>query len=544
VPAILPLFDINPDQRIQTLLHYTTFTKVASTYIVYQDPTMASFFRKMDTQRLHNSEMKELVRVLRSDSHSTLEYAEDSCAKATGAAIKKLPRRLRTSPFASCKALCCAHKGLDAHLIDHVWSWIKFELEVSIGRFLYPVIMSDLLDERDKLRARQLEPVIRMFRPEYTLARSSPPGIKPIDVGDKWAFQKNGCPACMLARLGSDENVLFALFAGMYGHHRSRNGGRKGVDKIKSKRLRFVRYWMRTYPDGKQKTADAYDLGVELKELRREAKASLRQSGQPVRYTRDSLDQQPTTARHCLDNESTVDIDLSNSYNPKDWFKDNSDDHKLGLATSLNPPPPTLINLYTDKPLPATPHTSIYIRPPTPDSPHTLSSPSLISAPLHPSQCTSQSRHDSLLDPFNPSPTIPSSPSRLTIATSIASFNNTSAAHRRTPLYDPFETPEERLEKYRKLLNQTPVQDMAKDDVGAGVVGDQGEFLPKPSRGSICSAFGELGFEEADESSSFDPVLDGIDEDEDIGDEDDDIENEDDDFDEGFYEGIVDTYKD
>ncbi|KAJ4320961.1 hypothetical protein N0V94_003137 [Neodidymelliopsis sp. IMI 364377] len=278
-------------------------------------------------------------------------------------------------------------------------------------------------------------------------------------------------------------------------------------------------------------------------QLRHEAKALLRQSGQPVRYTRDNLAQQPATARHCLDNDPIVDIDLPNSYNHQDWFKDYSDDHKLGIAPSLNPPSPTLIQLYTGKPLPATPHTSIYIRPPTPDSSRTLSSPSLISAPLHLSQHTSQTRHDSFLDSFDPSPTMPSSPSRLTIASSIASFNNASAAHRRTPLYDPFETLEERLEKYRNLLNQTPVQNIAKEDVDADLIDDRGESLPKPSRGSIYSAFGEWGLEEVDEGSLLNPVLDGIDEDEDVGDEDDDDANEDEDFDEGFHEGDMYTYK-
>lgn len=478
--------------------------------------TMPSLFRKMDTRHLRGSDTKKIVRVLRNSSHSAVDSEGDDHNKAIKAAIKKLPRRLRSSPLLSHETLCRIHRGLDAHLVDDIWAWIKHELEVGIGRFLYPIIMSKVLPEPNASRVRQLEPVVEMFNPHWTLAESPPPGIPPIDAQGKWKYQENRCPACMLARIGSDRGALFALFACMYGHVRSRSGGQKGVDKIKSKRLRFVRYWVRTHPQGEQATFDAYDLGMELRALRHKAKAVLRTSRQPTHYTRDSLIDTPTTTRHCLDDE----------------------------PVTLEPTRPTIIEgLNTEKPLPQLPRATIHIQPPTPKSTtpthsihstHTTEEDSL--PPLPVLSRTNLKRRDSVLSisrpdmsSLHPLSSIHSSASRLTLATSIASFNDP-VARSRTPRYDPFDTPEERMEKYRKMLARNSFEcstDISEGTVGEGMVGDWAHLLPKPSRMSIYSAFAEEGwdgaeFDEVDDSLLLTPGLGGAWE----GDEEDDNEGD------------------
>lgn len=495
---------------------------------------MAPFFRKMETRRLQNSDIKKIVYVLR--DHPT-RPAGDEQEKSTEKAIKKLPRRLRSAPLSSHGALCGTHRGLDAHLIGDIWAWIKYELEVAIGRFLYPIIMSNVLSEQDERRARQLEPVVRMFNPDWTLAGSPPPGVLPIDAGDKWAFQKNGCPGCMLARLGSDEDALFALFAGMYGHLRSRAGGQKGVDKIKSKRLRFVRYWMRTYPHGGQKSLGAYDLGVEMKGLRFDAKTFLRQSGQHARYPRGSTDGRPSVAtRHCFDEQPGAVMDPSGPDNPKDWTVPNNS--KIGPEPPFDPTKQFIIEGWNNKSHPSTPRASVQIQPPRPRTAqhsHQLSTHSIEDDELPPLPVLSRTnlkRRDSVLSsasthrPPGPASSIYSSPSRLTIATTIASFNNdlttSSHAHR----YDPMESAEERADKYRKLLDQTPINltdqwgsvkggKIGKVNVGKGMVEFNGRLLPKPSHASIYSAFGEEGrdgaeFEQVDVSPPPSPVMEGM----------------------------------
>ncbi|KAH6872830.1 hypothetical protein BKA58DRAFT_153635 [Alternaria rosae] len=125
-----------------------------------------------------------------------------------------------------------------------------------------------------KFKVRQLEPVLQMWQPNFSLGASAPPGHEPVQCGTKWHYQTDQCPACMMARMGSDVDVLFALFAGMVGRFNSkafttmdaiRNVA--GWDSAKSKRLRFVRYWVRK-TSGESPLLRACDLGMDLKRLR------------------------------------------------------------------------------------------------------------------------------------------------------------------------------------------------------------------------------------------------------------------------------------
>ncbi|KAH6644506.1 hypothetical protein C7974DRAFT_371620 [Boeremia exigua] len=376
--------------------------------------------------------------------------------------------------------------------------------------------MSGILSEADEYRVRQLEPVVEMFFPEWTLAGSAPPGKPPIDTGAKWAYQKNGCPACMLARLGSDENALFALFAGMYGHLRSRSGGQKGADKVKSKGLRFVRYWMRKHANGDQAVQEAYDLGVELKMLRHDAKVSLRESKQSTRYTRDSLYEPPVTARHCLDDQPDIAVDLSTPFSPKNWMQD--DKPIISEDSPRNSRPPSFTDAWNHE-HPSDPSASIQPCTPRSTTQSTTDSAtrSANSTHLHPvAQDTltplprAPSRHDSMLSPPRPPSSIYTSASR---PTSIASFN----APTRNPKqrgHDPLETVEERVDRYRQLIAQEH------SERGASCAGaPHGRLLPQPSRGSMYGAFGVAGregeeFEGVDDTPPPSPVVEDCEEEE------------------------------
>src|SRR5689334_14352370 len=125
-------------------------------------------FRKMDTRRLHAREIRQLVRVLRKDPYSNVDLESTNAEKATVSAIKLLPRRLRVKLLSSHGTLCHTHKGLDHHLIEDIWAWIKFELETAIGRFIYPLVMSGTLSTEDEHRIRQLEPAVEMLLPGWT----------------------------------------------------------------------------------------------------------------------------------------------------------------------------------------------------------------------------------------------------------------------------------------------------------------------------------------------------------------------------------------
>ncbi|KAF2845939.1 hypothetical protein T440DRAFT_502113 [Plenodomus tracheiphilus IPT5] len=178
-------------------------------------------------------------------------------------------------------------RRLDAHLINDIWSWLQHELEGAVGGFLYPIIMSGRLSATEELKIRQLEPVSQMWRRDWNFQDTAPIGHEPIHRGDKWTYQQNQCPACILSRVGSDVDVLFALFAGMVGRFNTRSltnaevhGSRDAWEKTKSKRIRFVKYWLRTTRDGDAAVFTAGTFGMKMRRLRRE----WREEQQRVQY--------------------------------------------------------------------------------------------------------------------------------------------------------------------------------------------------------------------------------------------------------------------
>ncbi|KAI2480296.1 hypothetical protein Ptr902_08477 [Pyrenophora tritici-repentis] len=238
---------------------------------------MPTFLHRMDTRRLRGSDMKRLVRILRHVPDPTderFERKEASYRKHTKEDIHNLPSRLRSSrlSFGSTN-LCSMHKGLNHNLINDIWQWLRHEFEGAIGKFLYPLIMSNRLTAKQEWNVRQLEPVLEMWNVDFSLEASAPPGHEPVSHGSQWEYQRDGCPACMMARIGSDEHVLFALFANMVGRFNTKSlTSTGGWKKTRSKRLRFVRYWVKATHDGDTTLSYAGELGLKMKQLRCEWK--------------------------------------------------------------------------------------------------------------------------------------------------------------------------------------------------------------------------------------------------------------------------------
>lgn len=276
--------------------------------------TMRSFLHKMETRRLQNSDMKRLVRILRNvpalkEEH--YKHKETLYREHTKAAIQRLPSRLHSSRLSFGPTnLCSIHKGLNQNLLNDIWGWIRHEFDGAIGKFLYPLVMSHgLLTADQKSQVRKLEPVLQMWQTSFNVEASAPPGHEPTRCGTKWHYQQNQCPACMMARIGSDKDVLFALFVGMVGRFNTKTFTTldalcsvAGWDSMKSKCLRFVRYWVRK-TGGDATLLRAGDLGLKLKRLRVQWK---REQGRQLRSlshvktqrisNHPKLEQRPSTA--------------------------------------------------------------------------------------------------------------------------------------------------------------------------------------------------------------------------------------------------------
>ncbi|KAF2026766.1 hypothetical protein EK21DRAFT_73509, partial [Setomelanomma holmii] len=233
--------------------------------------------KTMDTSRLHNSDMKKLVRILRGLPPSQL-FRHEAYVKELHEAIKDLPRNLRQSSLSSWSTLCNIHKGLDSNLLEDIWSWVMYEFERGVGRLIYPLLMGQMLTFAEEMKIRQLEPVFQMWRTDFKPESSAPPGRIPIlKGGDIWAHQKDDCAACLLARIGSDEDVLLALFAGMVGRFPThKTTGRRTdaaelrvahLESPKSKRIRLLRYWLKSSRGSDTLFYEAAELGIKLKNL-------------------------------------------------------------------------------------------------------------------------------------------------------------------------------------------------------------------------------------------------------------------------------------
>lgn len=233
----------------------------------------------MSTRNLHKFEMKELVDILLGTPAPGAELTYNEAIKKK---VKNLPRRLRISTLRSLhnggsRELCLTHKGLNVHLIHNVWSWVKHEIYSAIGKFTYPIIVSGSLTPNQELGIRQLEPVLEMWQNDFRASTSAPPGREPIKCGSKWSYQPDHCAACMLTRIGSDENALFALFAGMvgrlsipklvHGNHTLNDIKVSHLDRLRSKRARFVRYWIKASRSGDTLLYKAGEFGINLKKI-------------------------------------------------------------------------------------------------------------------------------------------------------------------------------------------------------------------------------------------------------------------------------------
>ncbi|KAF2241128.1 hypothetical protein BU26DRAFT_571985 [Trematosphaeria pertusa] len=301
--------------------------------VLYSTSGTAGRSRKVTSHKgLHNSDMKQLVRVLCSVPFPSTPEAEKKYIHDLKAAIHSLPSHLRSATVQLKSTedketgkvkpgrLCSQHKGLNTLLICNIWAFVKHEFDAGVGHYIYPVIMYGGLTKYQECKARQLEPVLQMWHPEFTVEGSIPPDHEPVIPGflydngsflPKWTYQENECPACMLARIGSDGDVLAALLSGMVARFSSRRIGKR--DEAKSSRIRFVRYWLKACDGGAKLVDEAWDLGEEMRRVRKAWKEHARSTRLKVVSAL-----QATTRPHSTAEESTINvgIDVSEPFNP------------------------------------------------------------------------------------------------------------------------------------------------------------------------------------------------------------------------------------
>jgi len=168
------------------------------------------------------------------------------------------------------------------------------------------------LTDAERLRARHCEPVIQMYRKEFDEQYSAPPGQVAVRPGvvdrdgrfvPRYGYQQNQCPACLLARMGSDVKALVALMAGMVARFSEKRTGTR--ENVVSKRVKFVKYWLEAHGDGKTFVDEAWTLGRKMRKARR----TLR--NRPAEKAGESNGE-----NYNLDNSSDAPFDLSEPFHP------------------------------------------------------------------------------------------------------------------------------------------------------------------------------------------------------------------------------------
>jgi hypothetical protein len=235
--------------------------------------------------QLSNSDIKKIVAQLCNYPSEPNTISSEKYWKDLREDIKRLPSYLKSHKlnnllFSEDKyrgskgsKLCPGHIDLNHNLINTFWENIRAEFEGGIGPFLYPLIMEAGLTRQAESKVRQLEPVSEMWCKDFNIYDHTPDGCDPLRPEEmvngtylaKWRRQNDECPGCLLARIGSDKQVLFALLAGMVGRYSARATGKKS--DIKSKRIHFVHYWLRQRKNGEKAVEEAWELGEELKRL-------------------------------------------------------------------------------------------------------------------------------------------------------------------------------------------------------------------------------------------------------------------------------------
>ncbi|KAF2874096.1 hypothetical protein BDV95DRAFT_592226 [Massariosphaeria phaeospora] len=280
---------------------------------------------------LQKHDMKALVRILsnwpaRATAKDMDKYWSDTTSKITNLSsqfrssthhhllVAKYKDKHPSSASSTANPLCAHHAGLNPDLINSIWTTLHHDLDTNLGPFLYPIILHNFLLPTQEQRIRQLEPLLQMWHRGFTLAGSTPPGRDPIITPGttdrhgvftpKWTYQTDQCAACMLARIGSDRDVLFAIFAAMVGRYKRRSIGPRG--DIRSKRVRLLRCWIKLFDGGERIAGEAWDVGEEMKRVRKAWKVHRRQGrGQERGFYGNVIGSETPVSRPSTADEST-----------------------------------------------------------------------------------------------------------------------------------------------------------------------------------------------------------------------------------------------
>jgi hypothetical protein len=244
-------------------------------------------------------------------------------ARLTKTDIEKLPPRLQDHPNiivrylnrrwqdderTSHRDLCPTHIKLNRNITHSLCRFIQNEIDISIPAIIDTLSNVNTLPLSIRRQFQELREVSGMWlSPESYSKRFEK--VAP----SRWQFQQDGCPACIISRLGGESQVLISLKAGMLTRFRTCN---------RSKRHAFVDALINegfVEDEAVQIEQSAADLGAELNFiLRKLLVEQQRQNNQNRSFVirkhnhngaRVSLDKLSLAETDTPCNDDTLDID-------------------------------------------------------------------------------------------------------------------------------------------------------------------------------------------------------------------------------------------
>ncbi|OQD67624.1 hypothetical protein PENPOL_c003G03723 [Penicillium polonicum] len=146
--------------------------------------------------------------------------------------IHELPKNMRRDRWSRTnKDLCNAHQGLNAYLMDDVFTLIQREVGHHLRKFnAYP----DLLKPLDVLILRKLHAIQGMWEK---------PDPKDPVVSEAWHYEPSGCQGCMVARVASDKHALRNLRIALLSRTQTR------LNHVPRRLMKFVDTCIDLFPD-------------------------------------------------------------------------------------------------------------------------------------------------------------------------------------------------------------------------------------------------------------------------------------------------------
>jgi hypothetical protein len=124
---------------------------------------------------------------------------------------RQLNKHIEDETRVQVRYLCPLHDQMSRILVRSILNWIRKEVDHYTPSVISPLIEEGHLSTNVVQRFTKLSNISAMWIAPHKFV-----SFYKREVDPKWEFQKDGCAACIIARMASDPEILISLKAGMH----------------------------------------------------------------------------------------------------------------------------------------------------------------------------------------------------------------------------------------------------------------------------------------------------------------------------------------